>query len=72
MTADDVAGLEIVGGHSLRLRAIALALRGPPLQWDPHDRKAVLCLFLAKCRWKMTSLLRLVDKSGNLLGFSFS
>ena len=24
---------EIAGGHFLRLRAIALALRGPPLQW---------------------------------------
>ena len=32
MTADDVTGLKIAGGHSLRLRAIALALRGPPLQ----------------------------------------
>ena len=33
MTADDLADLEIVGGHKLRLRAVALALRGPPLQW---------------------------------------
>src|SRR5438552_278089 len=32
MTADDPATCYIVGGHSLRLRAIALALRGPPLQ----------------------------------------
>jgi hypothetical protein len=24
---------KIAGGHKLRLRAIALALRGPPLQW---------------------------------------
>ena len=33
MTADDPATCEILGGHSLRLRAVALALRGPPLQW---------------------------------------
>src|SRR5439155_22789623 len=33
MTADNTAICEIAGGHFLRLRAIALALRGPPLQW---------------------------------------
>jgi hypothetical protein len=32
MTADDLLPRNIVGGHSLGLRAIALALRGPPLQ----------------------------------------
>ena len=32
MTADNPATCEILGGHSLRLRAVALALRGPPLQ----------------------------------------
>ncbi|PYS00239.1 MAG: hypothetical protein DMG15_29140 [Acidobacteria bacterium] len=33
MTADNTAICEIAGGHFLRLRAIALALRGLPLQW---------------------------------------
>jgi len=28
---------KILGGHSLRLRAIALALRGPPLQLGVRD-----------------------------------
>jgi len=32
MTAGDVASWWIVGGLILRLRAVALALRGPPLQ----------------------------------------
>ena len=32
MTADN---FEIAGGHRLRLRAVALALRGPPLQCGP-------------------------------------
>ena len=32
MTAGDLAKCWIVGGPILRLRAVALALRGPPLQ----------------------------------------
>jgi len=34
MTADSPATCDIAGGHLLRLRAIALALRGPPLQYS--------------------------------------
>ena len=33
MTAHKTAILQIAGGHFLRLRAIVLALRGPPLQF---------------------------------------
>jgi hypothetical protein len=37
MTADDLLACNIVGGHKLRLRATALALRGPPLLFKtPH------------------------------------
>jgi len=32
MSADNLAVWKIVGGHSLRLRPIGLALRRPPLQ----------------------------------------
>ncbi len=43
MTADDPTICDIAGGHFLRLRAIALALRGPPLQllkdFRPRERQ---------------------------------
>jgi len=33
---------KILGGHSLRLRAIAFALRGPPLQLGVRDCRGAL------------------------------
>jgi hypothetical protein len=42
MTADDVRVYKIVGGHKLRLRAIALALRGPPLQLNAEASRHFL------------------------------
>src|SRR5437870_11048410 len=38
-----LSSFEIVGGHLLRLRAVALALRGPPLQPDKPEIGHFLC-----------------------------
>src|SRR5438094_1885519 len=43
MTADNYQVFEIVRGHLLRLRAVALALRGPPLQSDKPEIGHFLC-----------------------------
>src|SRR5262247_681011 len=71
MTASDVSISKLWSGHFLRLRATALALRGPPLQFRQfaeRTRDVIPRHFLSPCHGKVGIVERLRGLIGRLGG----